>query len=137
MIAELLELERIRGGRGANPVLQDLVPMLREVTESVQSKSPRVRVVSTPPAILLEVDGEKLRIVLRNLLENAMKYSVPQSGPVEVSAVPNGESVIVRVSDHGRAGGPASLRAIMSVSVSPVFVSIALEPRPPEATVWA
>ncbi len=53
------------------------------------------------PRFLAEVDGEKLRNLLRNLLENARKYSLPQSRPVEVSAVQEGETIVVRVTGHG------------------------------------
>ncbi len=97
----MLELERLRGGRAVIPVRQDLVSILHEVAEGFQNDPPGVRVVSSSPEILVEVDGEKLRTVLRNLLENAMKYSFPQSHPVEVSAARTDETVVVRVTDHG------------------------------------
>ena len=100
MITELLELERLREGRGIRTERRDLVPILREMAESFQDRPPGVRVVA-PPEILLDLDGEKMRTVLRNLLENAVKYSLPDSGPVEVSAAANGETVVVRITDDG------------------------------------
>lgn len=100
MITELLELERLRDGRGIRTERQDLVPILREVAESFQDRPPGVHVV-TPPEVLLDIDGDRMRIVLRNLLENAIKYSLPDSGPVEVSAVQDGATVVVRVTDDG------------------------------------
>jgi signal transduction histidine kinase len=51
--------------------------------------------------IFVDVDPERIRTVFRNLLENAVKYSLPDSRPVEVSATQNGASVIVRVTDDG------------------------------------
>ena len=100
MITELLELERLREGRGLRTESLDLVPILREAAESFQDRPPGVHLV-TPPAILLDLDGEKMRTVLRNLLENAVKYSLPDSGPVEISATQDGETVAVRVTDDG------------------------------------
>jgi signal transduction histidine kinase len=101
MIAELLELERLRGGRGVKALRQDLVPILHEAVESVQSTPPGIRVVTTSRQIPVDVDADKIRTVLRNLLENAVKYSLPDSRPIEVFAAQNGERVIVRVTDDG------------------------------------
>ena len=101
MITELLELERLREGRGIRTERQDLMPILREVAESFHDRPPGVRMVAAPSEILLDLDGDRMRTVLRNLLENAVKYSLPDSGPVEVSAVQDGETVVVRVTDDG------------------------------------
>jgi signal transduction histidine kinase len=101
MIAELLELERLRGGRGLEIARQDLLPILREVAESFQHKPPGVRVVAPSREILVDIDGDRVRTVLRNLLENATKYSLPQSRPVEISAVHEGAMAVVRVTDDG------------------------------------
>jgi signal transduction histidine kinase len=60
-----------------------------------------VRVVSNPGAIPVDIDTEQVRKVLRNLLENAVKYSLPDSRAVEVSAAQNGEHVVIRVTDDG------------------------------------
>ncbi|MGH9162467.1 MAG: sensor histidine kinase [Vicinamibacteraceae bacterium] len=101
MIAELLELERLHGGRGVSPVRQNLVPILHAVAESFENKPPGMRVISMSRDMPVDIDGEKVRTVLRNLLENATKYALPQSPPVEVSAMQNWDTVVVRVTDHG------------------------------------
>lgn len=49
----------------------------------------------------VDIDREKVRTVLRNLLENAIKYSLPDSRAIEVSAVQNGDHVVIRVTDDG------------------------------------
>ncbi len=101
MVAELLELERLRGGRGVTLVRQDLMPILREVAKGFQDRPPGVRVDSRSREIPVDIDAEKVRTVLRNLLENAIKYSLPDSRAVEVSAAQNGERVVIRVTDDG------------------------------------
>jgi signal transduction histidine kinase len=60
-----------------------------------------VQVISTPREIPVDIDADKVRTVLRNLLDNAIKYSLPASRPVEMSAMQNGERVIIRVTDDG------------------------------------
>jgi signal transduction histidine kinase len=101
MIAELLELERLRGGRGVTTSRQDLMRLLRDVAATFFATSPGVRLVSNANEIPVDIDAEKVRTVLRNLLENAVKYSLPDSNAIEVSAAQNGERVIIRVTDDG------------------------------------
>jgi signal transduction histidine kinase len=101
MIAELLELERLRGGRGLRKERLDLVPLLRQVAEGFQDRPPGVQFVAAAPEIWAEVDGEKIRIVLRNLLENAFKYSLADSRPVEVVVKTDEEAVTLAVADDG------------------------------------
>lgn len=100
MITELLELERMREGRGLRRERLDLVPLMRELTEVYSSDSPGVRLLA-PPGIWLDIDREKIRIVLRNLLENARKFSLPDSGPVEITVESDANNIIVRVCDDG------------------------------------
>jgi signal transduction histidine kinase len=101
MIAELLELERLRGGRGLRKERLDLVALLRQVAEGFQDRPPGVQFVAAAPEIWAEVDGEKIRVVLRNLLENAFKYSLADSRPVEVMVKTDGETVALVVADDG------------------------------------
>jgi signal transduction histidine kinase len=101
MIAELLELERLRGGRGLRRERLDLVALLQQVAEGFQDRPPGVQFVAAAPEIWAEADGEKIRVVLRNLLENAFKYSLADSRPVEVMVKADGEAVILVVADDG------------------------------------
>ncbi len=112
MVTELLELERLRDGRGVQVERRDLVPILRAAVASFAERPPGVRFRCAAPALLLDVDAEKVRSVLRNLLENALKYSLADSRPVEVSAGEEGASVVVRVTDDGQGIPPADLGSV-------------------------
>jgi signal transduction histidine kinase len=101
MVSELLELERLRDGRGVRRVRQSLLPLLREVAAEFRDRAPGVHLSITEREIMVDIDAEKLRTVLRNLLENAFKYSLPDSRPVELSTSENGDNIAVRVSDDG------------------------------------
>ena len=105
MIAELLELERLRDGRGLRMARVDLAPIVREVAAAFGAQ-----VVALPVALNIDADAEKIRVVLRNLIENAVKYSLPDSAPVEVSAAVDDAHVVIRVSDDG-VGVPEEDRA--------------------------
>jgi signal transduction histidine kinase len=100
MIAQLLELERLRTS-GVTSVRQDLMPILHDVARSFENRPPGIRIVTPLQTIPVDIDAEKVRMVVRNLVDNATKYSLPQSAPVELSAVQNGDTVVVRVTDQG------------------------------------
>lgn len=101
MISELLELERLRDGRGVRLVRQDLAGLLRDVTATFVDRPPGVRLIAGTQELPLDIDPDKLRIVFRNLLENAVKYSLSESRPVQVSTAADDHAVVVRVSDDG------------------------------------
>jgi signal transduction histidine kinase len=101
MVTELLELERLQARHGVAPVRQDLMPILREVAGKMSDRPPGVCVVSAAEQVVLDVDGDKVRTVLRNLLENAIKYSLADSRPVELSVARTAAGVVVRVTDDG------------------------------------
>jgi signal transduction histidine kinase len=101
MITELLERERLRDGRGLRIERQDLREVLLEVVGTFRGALPGVRASSDIPAVPLDLDADKVRTVLRNVLENALKYSLPDSRPVEVAVASEGSSVVVRVTDDG------------------------------------
>src|SRR5215472_1059104 len=107
MIAELLELERLRSPNGLRREKQDLVTILREVARSFEGRPPGIRVATNCKPVLVSLDGDKIRRLLRNLLENAFKYSFRDSLPIELSAQQADGTIIVRVRDDG-AGIPGS-----------------------------
>lgn len=101
MLAELLELERLRDGRTIHPVRRNLAPLVRDVVANFQDRPPGARIVSLPQEVSVEIDGEKIRTVLRNLIENAIKYSLPDSRAVEISVASDDRHVVIRVRDDG------------------------------------
>ncbi|MGC4118522.1 MAG: ATP-binding protein [Myxococcales bacterium] len=110
MVTELLELERLRQGKGMRLERADLVRLVREVVEACQEPLPGVVLGELPGQLELTVDPEKIRRVLSNLLENASKFSLPDSQPTRVSVLEQDGAVVVRVEDDGP-GIPAELFA--------------------------
>jgi signal transduction histidine kinase len=101
MVGELLELERFRDGRGLRLERHDLVRLLRDAVDVVREHPPGARVSAAPPELVLRIDPAEVRTVLNNLLDNALKYSLPDSRPVEVSVVEAEAAVVVCVRDDG------------------------------------
>jgi len=101
MIAELLELERLRDNRGLTMASRDLVTILREIAEGFGGSAPAVLVAAPAGGIMATLDEDRVRTVLRNLLDNALKYSLPDSGPVRIRAEQGEDVVSVSVCDDG------------------------------------
>ena len=101
MIGELVELERLRSGDGLRPARRNLVPILGEVAARFEDRPPGVRLESAALELYADVDEDRLRIAIRNLLENAVKYSLPNSRPVILSASRDDGRLLISVTDDG------------------------------------
>lgn len=101
MITELLELERMREGRGLRRERLDLVQVVYELVEAYKSAPPGVSFATPSEEVPLDIDREKIRTVLRNLLENARKFSLADSGRIEIAIEEESTSVLVKVYDDG------------------------------------
>jgi signal transduction histidine kinase len=100
MIGELLELERLRDAR-IKTCRENVIALLGEVVEGFHDRPPGVHFEQGAAEVFVAVDAERIRTVFRNLLENAVKYSLPDSRPIEVSATQDRDTVVIRVTDDG------------------------------------
>ena len=101
MIAELLEMERLRDGRGIRRETHNLLSVIREVAEDYRKGPPGIRIVSPLQELWVDVDKDKIKTVLRNLLENAVKFGLLDSRPVEIDLQQDADTVILRIRDDG------------------------------------
>ena len=103
LVADVLDTSRIEAGTFSYTFGDvDLAELLRDVVAAAEVGQDEVPLAtsiadSVPP---IRGDRERLRQVLANLVENAVKYS-PSGEPVEVSATALNGSVVVRVRDRG------------------------------------
>jgi len=102
LVKDLLDMSRIEAGNLSISRLEaDLGEMIEHAAQRAYSQpGDRLRVsiaANVPP---LFVDRQRIEVVLRNLIENAAKYSGEHT-PIWISAVRQGNEVIVRVEDQG------------------------------------
>jgi signal transduction histidine kinase len=102
LTSALLERERIKN-RTAQPnhAELDLVAITRGVIDGIVDKNPAIVLAESPQALSVLGDEALLKVLLQNLLDNAVKFSLEDSGPVEVRLTGGEEFVTVRIDDDG------------------------------------
>lgn len=104
LIEEILTFSRMGAGRESLEIKQvDLGALVRDAAEQMRGRAEEEGLdfdVHTPKSeILVEVDGVKVKRVLRNLLSNAIKFT--PEGRVDVSATVRNGQIRLTVEDTG------------------------------------
>lgn len=102
MIDEILESYRMTSEHGAlKKEKYNISGALEELVKRYEDRKPGVRFVSESKAVEIEADRERIRRVLTNVIENALKYSPPDAKPVEVAVRYENRYVVIEVIDFG------------------------------------
>ena len=98
----LLEREQIRNQASqATHERVNLVTIAAEVIDGFSSTPPAVQLNISPQGLEINADGALVKILIQNLVDNAVKFSLPDSKPVEVSLLETDEGIQVIVDDDG------------------------------------
>jgi two-component system phosphate regulon sensor histidine kinase PhoR len=105
MVEELLELSRIESGQAPlrlapMPVAEIALPPVDRLRPQAERAGLRLTVVLPPqmPAVL--ADADRARLVLTNLVHNAVKFT-PPGGRITVAARPAEDDILFSVQDTG------------------------------------
>jgi signal transduction histidine kinase len=101
MITAILEEARLRSTAAAlqrQPT--EMADLLKSVAEEFQNRPPGAVCGPSEPATLM-VDGDKMRTVLRNLIDNAVKHTPIGGPPVAVSLARDAAQIAIVVEDRG------------------------------------
>jgi len=103
MIAELLEKERLDSPYGGlYKTTVNLNELLHKICHAYTNRKPGLTLNMPDTPLLLQADGERLRMALDNLVQNGLKYSAPDSPAVQVTVTASGNEVHIAVRDYGR-----------------------------------
>lgn len=104
LVADLLDLGRIEAGLDTSMEVTPISVLARYALDGLRSaaetKQQKVETVLSDDLPMVRGDPYRLRQMIANLLENAIKYT-PANGEIVVAAVVEGDQVILRVSDSG------------------------------------
>ena len=103
IIAALLEAERLSTQHDTLRLdavhVEGLVEdMMRDYFERDRQ---RLKLVSRVGELEAEVDAARILLMLKNLVSNALRYSPPDAGPVEIEIAVDDGTLVFRVSDNG------------------------------------
>ncbi|MEM7292362.1 MAG: HAMP domain-containing sensor histidine kinase [Pseudomonadota bacterium] len=98
LIAELLETERLNADHQALRREEiDLVDLVNRVLEDSDGHVD----MSAPDALEISVDPARLRLVIKNLLDNARKYTPKGNAAPEIAITSDETAARIQVKDHG------------------------------------
>lgn len=101
MTGEILESERLTSEQGGlNMERVDLARLVSDLVSTYSDTRPGVETAANGPAPV-NADPERVRALLRNLIDNAIKYSDRQPNPVSVTLESQPQHVLVTVEDYG------------------------------------
>lgn len=103
-VNDLLDVAKLEAGRmRLEYAREDVADLLRFVAgqfEALADEKSIAFTIDAPPACEAEVDAEKFRRVVLNLLSNAFKFT-PDGGRVRASLREKGERIVVEIADSG------------------------------------
>jgi two-component system, OmpR family, sensor histidine kinase KdpD len=104
LVVEVLEMARIEAAkfhpdRSPHGVSEIISAAVNSQEESLKGRRVRLHIPQSLPAA--DVDFEFIQQVLKQLLDNAVKYSPPGS-PLTIAAGVAGEKIVISVADHGK-----------------------------------
>jgi len=103
IVASLLEAERLSDRHAplfrAEVFINDLIREL--IDDFFLRDKERIKIKQPDTTIKASVDGPRMSLLLKNLLSNALRYSKPSDGPIELTAGTVDNDLIFTVRDHG------------------------------------
>lgn len=103
MVTEILESDRLKNGMRALNISQVRVgDMLRQVLSNYRHENSRIILFPVSESLIINADENLIEIVLRNIIDNSLKYSTPENNPVEISVIHSRQAVTIQIEDSGK-----------------------------------
>lgn len=103
IVASLLEAERLNGRHArlnrSRVVVAELVEEL--IDDFFSRDRDRIEVRAADTGVVAEIDEARITLMLKNLLANALKYSKPEDGPIQLSYEVTDDELVFKVRDNG------------------------------------
>jgi signal transduction histidine kinase len=114
LVGQILEGARAHHNAGQlTRAPHDLAGAIRSAAADFKGRTPKIQIQIPQGDWQVSADAAKVQMVLSNLIENALKYSPPGSGPIRIELKRGDTGVEVRVIDQGIGIPAADLEHIM------------------------
>jgi signal transduction histidine kinase len=102
MITEILESERLKDEYGKLKLASFNLPeLLEEIIEDYWGIKPGIVIQKIPNEYILCIDKERIKLVFKNILDNAIKYSHTQSKQIILTAEELPDGILINIKDDG------------------------------------
>ena len=102
MISELLETDRLNSRFGKLKVEKtNIFRLINVVIKEFGSMKPGIKFENFPDDLELDLDKERVLILFRNILSNALRYSDDNGDPVRIKCEKGKNEVVIDVCDSG------------------------------------
>jgi signal transduction histidine kinase len=101
LIEELMETERLSSRHTTlNRARHDIVELVKDVI-TAHFDDAGITTDLPATAVTMDIDAARIKLLLKNLLENAVRHTAAGSPPPEVRLAVNADQVDITVTDHG------------------------------------
>ncbi len=102
MVSGILEAARLRHKYAElKKEPTDLVALMKQTAAAFENQLPEIKMVDFPSDVNVEVDPEQIKTVFENVLNNAIKFSRPDSDAIEVTCQREASHAVIRIADKG------------------------------------
>ena len=103
IVSALLEAERLNVRHAllsrTNVLVRDLIDEL--MTDYFSRDQDRIQVNQIDSELRANIDEARIKLLLKNLISNALRYSDPADGPVELTIAADNSCLVITVQDDG------------------------------------
>jgi len=103
MITEILESERLKNGTTkVNLSMVNVSDLLQKLMDNYRMGNKRITLFPVSSDLTIHVDENMILRVLRNLIDNSLKYSSTKDKPVEISVISHNKNITIQIEDFGQ-----------------------------------
>ncbi len=103
MISEILETERLKSEYGRlNLQPTELANIVEEVIATFEHAYPNIIYENKVGKTILNIDRQRIKTVINNLLTNAIKYSENAGEPVRILLEQKESDIVLQIKDSGK-----------------------------------
>ncbi len=102
MISELLESAKIQSKYGElNYENVNIIDLIYDVSLYFENDKPGFEMINIPEKLNVNIDPERIKIMLKNIMSNAIKYSDKNAQSVNIKVENNKESFVLKIKNYG------------------------------------
>jgi signal transduction histidine kinase len=103
IVSSLLEAERLNSRHAPLARTEvDIGDLITDMLNNFFSRNlNRITVALPDEAVVAVVDPARITLLLKNIIANALRYSRPEDGPVELAVLGAAGDLVIRITDHG------------------------------------